>query len=234
MVRLTKIYTRGGDRGQTSLGDGARVAKHDLRVAAYGTVDEANAAIGLARLHADGEADAMLARVQNDLFDLGADLCRPGDDPKDGASLRIQPSQVARLEQEIDRLNATLAPLEFVRPARRQRGIGPSPSGAHDRAPGGAADHRARGGPSGEHQRAAVSEPAVGPPVRARPPPERWRCQRCALAAGRPSLRSPVIELTKNDRSRRSLCNAKNITQPPAKTGSVSPSRGYRREPCRR
>ena len=78
MVTLTKIYTRGGDRGSTSLGDGARVAKHDLRVAAYGTVDEANAVIGLARLHTDGVADAMLARIQNDLFDLGADLCRPG------------------------------------------------------------------------------------------------------------------------------------------------------------
>jgi cob(I)alamin adenosyltransferase len=115
MVRLTKIYTRGGDGGQTSLGDGARVAKHDLRVAAYGTVDEANAAIGVARLHADAAADAMLARIQNDLFDLGADLCRPGDDPHDG--LRIQPSQVERMEQEIDTLNASLRPLDsFVLP----------------------------------------------------------------------------------------------------------------------
>jgi cob(I)alamin adenosyltransferase len=117
MVRLTKIYTRGGDRGQTSLGDGDRVAKHDLRVAAYGTVDEANAAIGVARLHAGAAADAILARIQNDLFDLGADLCRPGDDPGDGASLRIQPSQVERLEQEIDALNASLSPLDsFVLP----------------------------------------------------------------------------------------------------------------------
>jgi cob(I)alamin adenosyltransferase len=117
MVRLTKIYTRGGDGGQTSLGDGARVAKHDLRVAAYGTVDEANAAIGVARLHAGAAADAMLARIQNDLFDLGADLCRPGDDPDDRARLRVQPSQVARLEQEIDALNASLKPLDsFVLP----------------------------------------------------------------------------------------------------------------------
>ena len=81
MVRLTRIYTRGGDKGQTSLGDGSRVAKQSLRVAAYGTVDEANAAIGVARLSlavgADGEADRMLARIQNDLFDLGADLCTP-------------------------------------------------------------------------------------------------------------------------------------------------------------
>jgi cob(I)alamin adenosyltransferase len=117
MVRLTRIYTRGGDGGQTSLGDGARVAKHDLRVAAYGTVDEANAAIGVARLHAGAAAEAMLARIQNDLFDLGADLCRPGDDPHDGASLRVQPSQVERLEQEIDALNASLRPLDsFVLP----------------------------------------------------------------------------------------------------------------------
>jgi cob(I)alamin adenosyltransferase len=117
MVRLTKIYTRGGDGGRTSLGDGARVAKHDLRVAAFGTVDEANAAIGIARLHTGGEADAMLARIQNDLFDLGADLCRPGDDAAASAGLRVQPSQVERLEQEIDALNADLTPLEsFVLP----------------------------------------------------------------------------------------------------------------------
>ncbi|HJO68227.1 MAG TPA: ATP:cob(I)alamin adenosyltransferase, partial [Rhodospirillales bacterium] len=77
MVRLTRIYTRGGDAGQTSLGGGRRVAKHDLRVEAFGTVDEANAAIGLARLVIEGEADEMLARIQNDLFDLGADLCTP-------------------------------------------------------------------------------------------------------------------------------------------------------------
>ena len=117
MVRLTRIYTRGGDRGATSLGDGSRVAKHDLRVAAYGTVDEANAVIGLARLHADPAADAMLARIQNDLFDLGADLCRPGADPAEAGTLRMQQGQVARLEHEIDTLNADLQPLEsFVLP----------------------------------------------------------------------------------------------------------------------
>ena len=115
MVKLTRIYTRGGDRGETSLGDGTRVVKHDLRVAAFGTVDEANAVIGLARLHTESVADAMLARIQNDLFDLGADLCRPGDDPDQG--LRVQPSQVLRLEQEIDALNASLKPLDsFVLP----------------------------------------------------------------------------------------------------------------------
>jgi cob(I)alamin adenosyltransferase len=117
VVRLTRIYTRGGDRGETSLGDGSRVAKHDLRVAAFGTVDEANAVIGLARLHADRTADAMLARIQNDLFDLGADLCRPGADPAEAGTLRMQQGQVERLENEIDTLNADLKPLEsFVLP----------------------------------------------------------------------------------------------------------------------
>jgi len=120
MVTLTKIYTRGGDRGRTSLGDGARVAKHDQRVAAYGTVDEANAVIGLARLHTEALADAMLARIQNDLFDLGADLCRPGDDPAEAGVLRIQPQQVQRLEDEIDALNLGLKPLDsFVLPGGR-------------------------------------------------------------------------------------------------------------------
>ena len=121
MVKLTRIYTRGGDRGQTSLGDGARVAKHDPRVAAYGTVDEANATIGLARLHATGALDAMLGRVQNDLFDLGADLCRPESDPGDGdparSALRVNAAQVERLEAEIDEVNAQLAELtSFVLP----------------------------------------------------------------------------------------------------------------------
>jgi cob(I)alamin adenosyltransferase len=121
MVKLTRIYTRGGDKGLTSLGDGSRVAKHDLRVEAYGTVDEANAAVGLARLHVEGEADAMLARIQNDLFDLGADLCRPEDiarEKKAGAPpLRVVEAQVLRLEREIDEMNAALQPLEsFVLP----------------------------------------------------------------------------------------------------------------------
>ncbi len=118
MVRLTRIYTRGGDRGETSLGSGARVAKHDPRVAAYGTVDEANAAVGLVRLHVDGDSDAMLARIQNDLFDLGADLCTPADETGGPAgALRIVQPQIDRLEQEIDRLNAGLEPLDsFVLP----------------------------------------------------------------------------------------------------------------------
>lgn len=115
MVTLTKIYTRGGDGGKTSLGDGSRVAKYSLRVEAYGTVDEANAVIGLARLTADAELDAKLALIQNDLFDLGADLCRPGDD--DGSALRVADSQVDRLEVEIDAMNEHLSPLtSFVLP----------------------------------------------------------------------------------------------------------------------
>ena len=117
MVRLTRIYTRGGDAGETSLGDGARVPKHDLRVAAYGTVDEANSVIGIARLHAAGEADAALGRIQNDLFDLGADLCTPADGSRAAGALRIAAAQVERLEHEIDALNAELKPLDsFVLP----------------------------------------------------------------------------------------------------------------------
>ena len=123
MVRLTRIYTRGGDKGETSLGDGARVKKHALRVAAYGEVDEANSAIGLARLDAKGEADHMLGRIQNDLFDLGADLCTPSAPPratkgkKPAGQLRIVEAQVRRLEREIDAMNAELAPLNsFVLP----------------------------------------------------------------------------------------------------------------------
>jgi cob(I)alamin adenosyltransferase len=117
MVRLTRIYTRGGDRGETSLGDGSRAPKQALRVAAFGTVDEANAAIGLARLHAEGEVDAALARIQNDLFDLGADLCTPEGGARGAKALRIQPAQVERLEREIDAWNADLAPLDsFVLP----------------------------------------------------------------------------------------------------------------------
>ncbi len=142
MVILSRIYTKGGDTGRTSLGDGTRVAKHAVRVAAYGTVDEANAAIGIARLHAADEADAMLARIQNDLFDLGADLCRPGSDPAEAGALRVQESQVLRLEAEIDLMNAGLRPLDsFVLPGRHA-GRGASPSGPHGHPAGGAAGRR--------------------------------------------------------------------------------------------
>lgn len=121
MVKLNKIYTRTGDDGTTGLGTGARVAKFDLRIAAYGTVDEANAVIGVARLHmppALARVDQMLFRIQNDMFDLGADLCVPDRGEKLAYEpLRIAASQVQRLEAEIDELNAELEPLRsFVLP----------------------------------------------------------------------------------------------------------------------
>jgi cob(I)alamin adenosyltransferase len=120
MVVLNKIYTRTGDDGTTALGSGRRVAKYDLRVEAYGTLDETNAAIGLARLHTRDSLpvlDAMLTRIQNDRFDLGADLCFP-DETKDARGrLQVTDAQVARLEGEIDALNQELAPLRsFVLP----------------------------------------------------------------------------------------------------------------------
>lgn len=117
MVKLTRIYTRGGDAGETSLGDGGRVAKHSPRPAAYGTVDETNAVIGIARLSAEGAVDAMLSRIQNDLFDLGADLCTPERENPKYPPLRISQAQVDRLEAEIDAMNADLAPLNsFILP----------------------------------------------------------------------------------------------------------------------
>src|SRR5437868_1499384 len=111
MVVLNRIYTRTGDRGETALGDGTRLPKHALRIASYGTVDEANAVIGIARLHTAGAVDAMLARIQNDLFDLGADLCIPETGRRAQGALRITEAQVERLEHEIDGTNAELAPL---------------------------------------------------------------------------------------------------------------------------
>ena len=123
MVVLNKIYTRTGDDGTTALGSGERVRKDSLRVSAYGTVDETNAAIGMARIHLAGVAldidvDAVLGRIQNDLFDLGADLCLPDrGKPLPYEPLRIVPAQVARIEREIDEMNANLKPLRsFVLP----------------------------------------------------------------------------------------------------------------------
>jgi len=116
MVRIDVVVTRGGDGGETSLGDGARVRKDSPRIVAIGTVDEANAAIGVLRLHTrqDADADAMLARVQNDLFDLGADLCVPGEA---GERLRLTDAPVQRLEAEVAAMNAALPPLRsFILP----------------------------------------------------------------------------------------------------------------------
>jgi cob(I)alamin adenosyltransferase len=117
MVKLTKIYTRGGDTGKTSLVSGDRVLKSAPRVTAYGTVDETNATIGLARLHTSGAVDAALSRIQNDLFDLGADLATPGEDFEQTRNLRIIEAQVVWLENQIDALNEELAPLtSFILP----------------------------------------------------------------------------------------------------------------------
>ncbi|MCT4557701.1 MAG: cob(I)yrinic acid a,c-diamide adenosyltransferase [Pelagimonas sp.] len=120
MVVLNKIYTRTGDKGETALGNGDRVAKYAPRVEAYGTSDELNAIVGLARQHAQGDMDAQLARIQNDLFDLGADLCRPDMDQDAQAEyppLRMVAEQVARIEAEIDGMNANLEPLRsFILP----------------------------------------------------------------------------------------------------------------------
>lgn len=128
MVVLNKIYTRTGDAGDTALGDGTRVAKNSARVNAYGTVDETNATVGLARLHSTGYMDASLARIQNDLFDLGADLCRPEmdkDADSEYAPLRMIQTQVDRLEAEIDAMNAHQETLRsFILP-------GGSPLAAH-------------------------------------------------------------------------------------------------------
>jgi cob(I)alamin adenosyltransferase len=120
MVVLNRIYTRTGDDGSTALGTGERRRKYDLRVAAYGTMDELNAVVGIVRLHAGGDRDldSMLTRIQNDLFDVGADLCMPdkGKGPG-GARLDVTEAQVEWLERQIDRLNGELAPLKsFVLP----------------------------------------------------------------------------------------------------------------------
>jgi cob(I)alamin adenosyltransferase len=118
MVRIDRVVTKGGDMGETSLGDGARVPKDALRVETYGTVDEANATIGILRLHTaqDPIADAMLARIQNDLFDIGADLCVPG---AAGDRLRVGPGLADRLEREAAGMNTALPPLEsFILPGR--------------------------------------------------------------------------------------------------------------------
>jgi cob(I)alamin adenosyltransferase len=117
MVTLSKIYTKTGDLGETGLGDNSRISKSSQRIAAIGAVDEANSALGIARLDAEDEMDAALARIQNDLFDLGADLSAPEDGRKAEGRLRIAGVQVERLEREIDAMNATLAPLtSFVLP----------------------------------------------------------------------------------------------------------------------
>ena len=165
MVTLNKIYTKTGDSGETGLSDGSRVAKHSLRVAAMGAVDECNSAIGIARLDAEDEMDAMLGRIQNDLFDLGADLSMPEEARKSEGALRITGSQVERLEREIDAMNAKLSPLKsFVLPGgtalaahlHLARAIARRAETVHRRT----GDER-----KNQSQRPALCQPAVGPSV---------------------------------------------------------------------
>ena len=111
MVKIDKIYTRGGDKGETSLTDGTRAKKYNQRIEAYGTVDESNATIGLARMHTQGSEDDMLSRIQNDLFDLGADVSMPTGSKFEDSALRVTQEQVDRLEHEIDQMNENISPL---------------------------------------------------------------------------------------------------------------------------
>ena len=171
MVVLNRIYTRTGDDGTTALGSGERRKKYDLRVSAYGTLDEVNAVLGLARLYtgADRALDAALARIQNDLFDVEADLCLAAKGPG-GARMTITDTQVQWLEQQIDQLNADLAPLRSLHPAGRKFRRGPSAPRAHRLPPRRAADGRAqrpveRRGHAGGAQ---IRQPPLGFSVRGR------------------------------------------------------------------
>ena len=173
MVVLNRIYTRTGDAGATRLVTGETVSKASARVCAYGEVDELNAVIGLARRSTAGDAtlDPILARIQNDLFDLGADLATPHREEERTPALRIVDSQVERLEREIDALNADLAPLtSFVLPGGIGH-FGGAASGAHRLPPGGAHGRGLRRwtGRGGPRRGLALSQPAVGPAVRGRP-----------------------------------------------------------------
>ena len=172
-VRLTRIYTRGGDAGETSLGDGSRVSKLDGRIAAFGTVDELNAALGVV-LAGDlpGELRPVLARVQNELFDLGADLSVPAGVE---GRLRVEQSMVDRLEQDCDRFNADLPELRsFVLPGR-DGGRGAAPRRAHDLPARRAGRVARRGGPRARPARRRVPEPPLRPPLHPRAGRERAR-----------------------------------------------------------
>jgi cob(I)alamin adenosyltransferase len=184
MVRLSKIYTKTGDSGETGLGDNSRISKASLRVAAIGAVDETNAAIGIARLDAEGDCDAMLGRIQNDLFDLGADLCVPEDGRKAEGRLRIVGAQVERLEREIDAMNEALEPLtSFVLP-RRHRAGGAIASGAHHCPARG--DRHGGAGAAGKNQSvgATLHQSPLGSSLCDGAHGQQGRHGRCALGAG--------------------------------------------------
>ncbi len=187
MVRLTRIYTKGGDQGETSLGDGSRVKKHALRVEAFGTVDEANAAIGLARLHAEGAILEMLARIQHDLFDLGADLCNPETGKRSEGALRILASQTGRLEREIDAMNADLQAARQLHPAGRHAARGAASLGAHHHPPRRAAGHGARRDRDRQSRGGQISQPPLGSSLRAEPGRQSQH-RRYSLAPRRQSL----------------------------------------------
>ena len=164
MVRLNKIYTRTGDRGETGLGNGERRSKADLRVETYGTVDELNAVLGLARLHAEGEMDETLARIQNELFDLGAELATPETgEPLGFEPLKVVPSQVERMEAEIDAFVELIGGSDGIATRR------PSSSCSHRRPAGRAADGGACQGRAGGRDRDALCQSSLGPSLRRRP-----------------------------------------------------------------
>ena len=190
MVVLNRIYTRTGDDGTTALGSGERRPKYDLRVAAYGTVDETNAAIGVVRLHLARrrELDAMLGLIQNDLFDLGADLAVPQREGK-AERLRVLSSQVDRLERDIDTLNADLRRPDLVCAAGRHPRGGIPASRPHHMSQGGTDDRGTRRQARRAGQRAChtIYEPPVGFPVRRQPRRERqWRRGRVVGARPEP------------------------------------------------
>ena len=192
MVVLNKIYTRTGDDGTTALGSGERRKKYDLRVAAYGSLDEANAAIGVARLHTvhDAELDGALARIQNDLFDLGADLATPGKGRgPGGARLTATATQVDMARKRDRPLQCRAGAAQILHLAGRQRRRGASASRAHH-LPARRAAHRRAQGPAGrgrDARGADLRQPAVGFPVRRRPPRQpQGRAATCCGGRGKP------------------------------------------------
>ena len=214
MVKLDKIYTRGGDSGKTSLGDGSRIDKHAPRIIAQGDIDEANAAIGLVRLQAGPTAlTAILERLQNDMFDLGADISRPGPDADDG-NLRIRANQVARLEAEIDEVNADMEPLKsfVLRGGRPGRGI--SPFRLHDCPARRALGRRTFRGRTRQYPCAGLYQPIVRPLVRARPPGQRQRSRRHPVATG---FDGRVIHSSQTLPTRQGIRHSRYCTHVPAR-----------------
>ncbi len=175
-IRIDRVVTRGGDGGQTSLGTGERVSKAAPRIEAIGAVDEANAAIGVLRLHTRDrpEEDAMLARIQNDLFDLGADLCVPPPENGPDERLRVSAESAGRLEAEVAAMNETLPPLTSFVPARRHDSRRLRPCGTNSRTPGRARDRDAGRCRGGQSLGGPAAQSTVGPSLRSQPGTECW------------------------------------------------------------